>query len=104
MEDRKLSAREVWYDEEIAPRLLDIARLLKIEGMSLVAVVEFENGRREITRTLAPDACVAMNLLSLCATTGENVDAYMIGLARWAKENGIDTTASMYLNRALDAT
>lgn len=97
-----MSTNEQFYDEQIAPALLALAERCKERGMSLVATVEYEPKARASTFSLTEEACLAMRMLAMCANAGENVDAYMIGLTRYCRENGVDTSSSIYLRRAGD--
>jgi hypothetical protein len=95
-----MSAQERFYDEHIAPALAALAQRCMDNGLSLVATVQFgpSNDDRGTTLVMQPDANLAMVMARYCVMTAPNVDAYMIGLTRYCKENGIDTSASMYMN------
>jgi hypothetical protein len=88
---------EAWLDAELGPKLRELAKLCGERGMSFVAVVEYGPGERSRTTRLAPDAGLAMRMLTLCAAAGENVDGYMINLIRYCREKGVDTSASMVM-------
>jgi hypothetical protein len=89
---------EAIYDEKIAPLLMQAGKLCEEHGLAMVAVVEYEPGKRGETRVLPDGGGLAMTMLSLLAKAGENVDSYMIWLTRYAREHGIDTSRSMYLS------
>lgn len=90
---------ETWYDEEIAPVLLEISRKCESRGVSFIAVVEYANGERGRTSTVADNAGLEMRMLDFCARAGSNVDAYIIALIRHCRQNGIPTDSSIVLNR-----
>lgn len=92
--------KEQFYDEQIAPALLDLASKCKDAGLSLIATVQYgpEDDQRGTTALLQPDANLPMRMAHRCIMTAPNVDAYMIGLTRYCNENGIDTTSSIYMN------
>jgi hypothetical protein len=98
------SENERFYDEEIAPALMEIATKLKARGMGMVATVEYAPGQRGDTYALPADACLAMRMVQHCSKTAPNVDGYMIGIIRYCKEQGIDTSASMFMNKFAGAT
>jgi hypothetical protein len=87
------------YDEKIVPLLAEVGKLCQEYGLPFVGVVEYEPGKRGETRFLTPEAGLAMVMLSHMAKTGENIDGFMIGLARYCAKNKIDTSASLYLSR-----
>lgn len=82
------------YDEQIAPRLVEIAELCIAAGMSFLATVEYEPTKRATTRVIGPDSCLAMVMQSHCANTAPNIDSYIIGLAKYCNREGIDLSAS----------
>lgn len=96
-----MTDREKFYDEHIAPALLEIAKKCRDNGLSIVATVQFgpELHDRATTRIMQEDASLSMVMVHHCAMKAPNIDAFMIGLARHCDENGIDTSASMYLSR-----
>ena len=92
---------EKWYDEEVAPALLELARKCDTRGMAFISTVEYRPGHRGRTRALPKKSGLAMIMLDLCSQAGENVDSYIIGLIRYAKANNINTEASLVLRRML---
>ena len=97
-QDDRRSEGERFYDEEIAPALKAIADKCTERGMSMVAVVEYAPGERGRTRVLRAESGLAMVMLEHCAKMGENLDGYVMGLARYAKEKGINTEGSLVMN------
>jgi hypothetical protein len=100
-EDHVFSENERFYDAEIAPALREIGKRCTDRGMSLIASVQFDEGSadRGSTFYLSPNPNLAMIMLRFCAKAGENVDRFMISLARYCHEKGIDTSESIYLGR-----
>jgi hypothetical protein len=94
-----MTMSEAIYDEKIAPLLMQAGKLCEEHGLAMVAVVEYEPGKRGETRMLPDGSGLAMKMLSMLAMAGENVDGYMIGLTRYAKKHGIDTSGSIFLSR-----
>jgi len=88
---------EQFYDEHIAPKLVELAKQCYARGMSFVACVEHEPGKHGGTYFLTERASLEMQMIFCCARTAPNVDAYMIWLARHAKETGIDTGSSIVM-------
>lgn len=90
---------EQWYDEEIAPVLLELSKKCEARNVSFMAVVEYEHGERGRTATIAEDAGLEMRMLDLCARSAPNVDQYVINLIRYCREHGIATDTSIVMNR-----
>ena len=93
----EVSPDEAWYDAEIAPALAALATRCNERGMSFVAVVEYQPGDLGATYYLTKDAGTEMHMLNLCGQTVPNVDAYVISLKRWAKQNNVSTDSSFVL-------
>ncbi len=96
-----MSDKEQYYDEVIAPVLLVLARQCKEAGLSFVAVVECDQNETARTQLMQPDAGLGITMVNHCARTGTNVDGYIMGLAKHAKENGIDVSGSMVMQQFL---
>jgi len=86
---------EAWYDAEIAPALVALAKRCNERGMSFIASVEYLAGERAGTYFLTADAGLTMRMQHICAMTAPNIDGYMINLARYCKARGIDTSGSI---------
>lgn len=85
------------YDKEIAPLLMQVAEICKQHNFPMVAEVEYLPGERGSTSLLPPEASLAMTMILHCADTAPNVDSYIIGLARYCKERGIDYSSSVIM-------
>lgn len=83
-----MSAREDFYDAEIAPRLLEVAQLCEAQGMSIVAQVEYEPGKRGETSYEAGDASYPQRLVHWAARCHGNVDTLLLVMLRHAREHG----------------
>lgn len=90
---------EEWYDTEIAPKLAELANLCGDRGMSFLSVVEYEPGSRSTTQRATGNTGLEMTMIAHCAKTAPNIDGYVIGLARYCRENGIDTSASFVMQK-----
>ena len=88
---------EKHYDEVIAPMLAKVAQACIDAGFSMTASVEYERNRCGRTRTIQPDAGLDIIMTDYCAKTAPNVDAYIIGLARYCNKKGIPMGASIIL-------
>lgn len=86
--------REAFYDTEIAPALVSLAKQCQERGMSFLALVDY-TGTGEIGRTAslqahAPGVIRYGNALSKCAMErGQvNIDSFMLALMKEARETG----------------
>jgi hypothetical protein len=84
MSDERSDA-ERFYDEEIAPALLEIGRKCEERGMSVVFLVEYEPGEIGETRRLLPGAARTLTAASrqfagpsMLAITTRNGDGQVI--------------------------
>lgn len=94
---------EEFYDQEIAPKLKELAYACGARGLSFLAVVEYAPGECAQTRLLRADAGLQMAMLSMCAHHGVNVDGYMMNLIRHLRSNSIDWSQSMVLRQLAGA-
>lgn len=93
-----MTKNEKYYDKEIAPVLKKLSEDAFERGMNFIAVVEYNKGERGTTLSLQKNPPLEMVMINHCARTAPNIDGYIIGLKRYAKEKGIDCSASMYLS------
>lgn len=84
---------EAIYDDQIAPLLMQAAKLAEENGISLVAKTEWGD-RSGTTKTLSHPS-VAMRILELVTRTGDNVDGLFMALMRYGRERG---HSSIYLS------
>ncbi len=91
--------KEQFYDEQIAPVLADLGKKCLDNGLSFFASVQYGPGIENsgTTRVIQADASLRTVMINLLDNTAPNVDAYMIGLMRYCAENGIDTSASVFM-------
>ena len=92
---------EEWYDAEIAPVLLDLAKRCEERGMSFIASVEYAPDERGGTYALNKDAGLAMHMLHICSRTAPNVDAYAMALVKHFRAKGIGHGGSIILSRII---
>jgi len=97
-EQSNQSEQEKLYDEQIAPKLFELATKCKELGMSFVGVVEYEKDDRGKTAFLKEDCGLAMVMINHCAETGTSIDAYVLDMIKYFKANNIDTNGSIVLN------
>jgi hypothetical protein len=95
--------KEKLYDEEIAPKLLELCKLAQKHGMSFVACVEYDPTNAGYGRTewQAPDEggklSAAQRLVHWAARSEGNIDRLMMAVDRHGREHG---HSSIYLQMA----
>jgi len=90
------------YDTEIAPKLLEIAKICETYKIPFLAIAEWEKGKVGRTELKTNDECLEMVMVRHCAKTAPNIDGYIIGLSRYAKEKNIDTSGSIVMMRMVN--
>lgn len=90
---------EALYDAEIAPELLSISEKCRNAGMPFLAVVEYAPDQMGRTQSIDDKASLAMKILLIAAKAGVNVDGLFIGIKRLCNELGINTDASIVMQR-----
>ena len=86
--------KEKYYDEHIAPKLMALAKECEDNGLSLLAVCEWEHGEYGSTRTFREGSSFAIRMTDAAAKAHGNIDSFMMAIERHAIEHG---HSSMYL-------
>lgn len=89
--------KELIYDEEIAPKLLEIAKRCEELGISFVASVEYAPGERGRTEVHMPDSGFAQTLIHWAARCNGNIDSLFMTTDKHASKYG---HTSIYLSLA----
>jgi hypothetical protein len=92
-----LSVSEAFYDAEIGPKLLELAKLCEARGMSFVANVEYGDGETASTVSLAKSAGIKVLLSAWATRCHGNVDSLWNAIVKHAREYGHN---SVYLHLA----
>ena len=79
---------EKWYDEHLAPKLLELAKDAHKHGLSFLAVVEWETGETGRTAWMQEAHGLPIRMANVAAQTKGNVDAFWMWVQRYAKEHG----------------
>ena len=87
---------EAFYDVDVAPVLLDLARKCQNAGVSFLAVAEWQPGEQGRTCSLSPNSGFAIRLAEVAAKSNGNVDALILAIIRYAEEHG---HSSMFLQQ-----
>lgn len=83
-----MGEQESFYDREIAPALLEIARKCEERGLSIVTKVEWEPGETGTTASLQVNAGFGMRLAHWGAAVNGNVDSLVIACKKYGMEHG----------------
>jgi hypothetical protein len=84
---------ETFYDKEIAPDLLRLAKLCETNGMSFLAQVEFARDEVADTCTIVKGAGVKTRMVYMAIRARGNVDALAMSLMRYAEIHGHSSAA-----------
>lgn len=80
--------KEEYYDQNIAPKLLEIGKECENAGLTFIAVCEYEGGDYGGTRTIQPNSGYPIRLVDLAVQCEGNVDSLMFAVMRHAREHG----------------
>lgn len=80
--------REAFYDAEIAPALLGLAKQCEHAGLSIVATVEWEPGEGGTTVSLRADRSISIEMAMVCARARSNADTMIMHLINRATKDG----------------
>lgn len=80
--------REAFYDAEIAPALMGLARKCEDFGFSIVAKVEWQPGETGTTASIRGDAGFGLRLTHWAAASNGNVDSLIIACKKYGQEHG----------------
>jgi hypothetical protein len=73
---------EEFYDAEIAPKLLELARACQDRGISIVSMVEYDPGESGETCWLAPGAGIKALVAQWGVKCRGNIDSFFIAASR----------------------
>lgn len=82
------SDKEDFYDQHIAPELLRLVKLAEENGISLIAMAEWEPGETGRTAALQSSAGFAIRMAEAAMRSLGNVDSFMLAMTRYAREHG----------------
>lgn len=83
-----MGSKEDYYDNHIAPKLLEICKDCEANGLSFLAVCEFEPEKTGLTLTLQFDSGIGIRMTEEAARARGNIDAFIMAMARHARKNG----------------
>jgi hypothetical protein len=80
--------RERFYDKEIAPELLRLAKACEGNGLSFLAVVEWAPNETGRTVSIREGSGFGIRMTDAAAQANGNIDAFMIPMQRHAHQHG----------------
>lgn len=89
------------YDEQIAPKLLEVAEICKSIGLPFAAIVEFDLDEHNTAVTVAPmpdGAGAAMRIVAYAMRAQGNVDALIMALQKDGAKHGHSSLALTILS------
>jgi hypothetical protein len=92
--------REQFYDREIAPALLELARKCQDNGISIAAMVEWEPGDTGRTVALAAGSGFGIRMVEMAMRTHGNVDSLIFALMKYGREHGHSSACLRLLERS----
>jgi hypothetical protein len=96
--------REQFYDREIAPVLLELARKCRDNGLSIAAMVEWAPAETGRTAALAAGSGVGIRMAELAMQARGNVDSLIFALMKYGKEHGHSSVGLRLLELSGGAT
>lgn len=87
--------REAYFDKEIGPALLELARKCEVAGLSFLNRVEWAPNEGATTSSIQPHPGIGMKITYSAALANGNADALIMAMLKYAKESGHN---SIYLH------
>jgi hypothetical protein len=94
-----ISEKEQFYDDHIAPVLLELAGKCNERGLSFLAFVEYDQNKTARTSQFMKDAGLEMWMVAMMMQSAPNLDSFMINFMKFCREENIDTSASMIIRQ-----
>jgi len=91
-----------FYDRQIAPTLMRLAKRCQARGMSFLAQVEFDPGRRGKTEAVVPGIGLGMTLTHLAINCEGNIDRFVMSAANLVRENAIPHNSVILQSLGID--
>ena len=92
--------REDFYDREVAPVLLDLAKKCQDNGLSIAAMVEWDPGETGNTAAIAAKAGFGIRMAEAAMQARGNVDSLIFAIQKYTKEHGHNSICLKMLERA----
>lgn len=80
--------REAFYDREVAPTLLELARKCEDAGLSFLAMVEWAPGQAGKTMSVQAESGLGLKMTRWAMESRDDADALIMQMMRYGKEHG----------------
>jgi hypothetical protein len=80
--------RERFYDENVAPVLMDLAKKCQDNGLSIIAMAEWDPGETGRTASITANAGYGIRMAEAAMRSHGNADSLIMGLMKHATEHG----------------
>lgn len=91
--------REAFYDAEVAPVLLNLAKRCQDNGLSIAAMVEWDPGETGRTAAITAEAGFGIRLAEAAMQAHGNVDSLIFAVQKYAAEHGHNSICLHMLER-----
>ena len=81
-------SKEQYYDEFIAPRLIELSEECEAHGLSFLAVCEWTPGEYCQTMNLESGSGFGIRMTDAAVRAKGNIDSFMFAIMRHARKNG----------------
>jgi hypothetical protein len=89
-----MTGKEKYYDEALLPKIVDLATACEEQGLSFLALCEWEPGEYGRTVVLQQNCSPAFRMADAAARATGNIDSFLLAMKRHAITNG---HSSLYL-------
>ena len=79
---------EAFYDSEISPKLMELAKACEARGLPFLAVVEYKANEIALTQTYSSSAGIGFRLALWAAGANGNFDSLTMAVQRYAAAHG----------------
>lgn len=87
---------EAFYDNEIAPKLAELAQACSARGMNFAAAVQYApDAYASVSLVDTERACTGMFMTRQAIMSNGNLDSLVLGTLKWLRAKGINTGASL---------
>lgn len=90
---------EAFYDEHIAPKLMEVAKLCEEQGIPMQAFVWYDEENLGATRVGPSEPNPSYTLVNAASISKGNIDLMCIGLARRVKEENDSSIALRFFRK-----
>jgi hypothetical protein len=94
-----MAEREDFYDREIAPVLLELAKKCEDRGLSFIAMAEWEPGETGRTMSVREGASINLRMALWAMQAQGNADSLILAMKRHGQDHGHNSMCLAMLDR-----